>query len=45
MSCPYWVMGVVMIWGCWGDRHKLRSRSKCPNCGAKFKVPALWADS
>jgi hypothetical protein len=28
--------------GC--DRHELRLRSECPNCGARFKVPALWAD-
>ncbi|MBP5974039.1 TniQ family protein [Brasilonema sp. CT11] len=26
------------------DRHKLRLRSECPNCGARFKVPALWID-
>ncbi|WP_293305668.1 hypothetical protein [Microcoleus sp. PH2017_22_RUC_O_B] len=19
MSCPYWMMGFLMIWGCWGD--------------------------
>lgn len=28
--------------GC--DRHQLRLLSECPNCGARFKVPALWAD-
>jgi hypothetical protein len=28
--------------GC--DRHKLRLRSECPNCGARFKIPALWFD-
>nr|WP_226593221.1 TniQ family protein [Microseira wollei] len=28
--------------GC--DRHKLRLLSECPNCGARFKVPALWVD-
>lgn len=28
--------------GC--DRHKLTLLSECPNCGARFKVPALWAD-
>jgi len=26
------------------DRHQLLLRSECPNCGARFKVPALWAD-
>ncbi|ARV63059.1 hypothetical protein BZZ01_16005 [Nostocales cyanobacterium HT-58-2] len=25
--------------------HKLRLLSECPNCGARFKVPALWVDS
>ncbi len=29
-------------WGC--DRHNLRLLSKCPNCGARFKIPALWED-
>ncbi|KAB8319516.1 hypothetical protein SD81_011805 [Tolypothrix campylonemoides VB511288] len=24
--------------------HKLRLLSECPNCGARFKVPALWVD-
>lgn len=28
--------------GC--DRHQLSLLSECPNCGARFKVPALWAD-
>jgi len=28
--------------GC--DRHKLRLLSECPNCGARFKVPALWTE-
>jgi hypothetical protein len=28
--------------GC--DRHSLRLLSECPNCGARFKVPALWVD-
>ena len=28
--------------GC--DRHKLSLLSECPNCGARFKVPALWLD-
>ena len=27
------------------DRHKLSLLSECPNCGARFKVPALWVDS
>lgn len=26
-------------------RHKLTLLSECPNCGARFKVPALWIDS
>ena len=30
------------IQGC--DRHGLRLLSECPNCGARFKVPALWVD-
>jgi len=30
------------IRGC--DRHSLRLLSECPNCGARFKVPALWVD-
>jgi hypothetical protein len=48
VSCPYWVMGVVMICGCWGDtfgllrlrdwyRDWLKVRSEFPNCGAKFQ--------
>ncbi|MCC5638709.1 TniQ family protein [Nostoc sp. CHAB 5844] len=28
--------------GC--DRHKLSLLSECPNCGERFKVPALWVD-
>ena len=28
--------------GC--HRHGLRLLSECPNCGARFKVPALWVD-
>ncbi|PHJ61579.1 hypothetical protein VF14_09125 [Nostoc linckia z18] len=24
--------------------HKITLLSECPNCGAKFKVPALWVD-
>ena len=28
--------------GC--DRHKVTLLSECPNCGARFKVPALWVD-
>lgn len=24
--------------------HQLRLLSECPNCGARFKVPALWVD-
>ena len=26
--------------GC--ERHQLRLLSKCPMCGARFKIPALW---
>lgn len=26
------------------DRHQLSLLSEYPNCGARFKVPALWAD-
>ncbi len=26
------------------DRHQLRLLSECPNCGARFKIPALWVD-
>ncbi|MFN6527290.1 helix-turn-helix domain-containing protein [Nostoc sp. ChiSLP03a] len=25
-------------------RHKLHLLSECPNCGARFKIPALWID-
>ena len=28
--------------GC--GNHKLTLLSECPNCGAKFKVPAVWVD-
>ncbi|MEJ1933977.1 TniQ family protein, partial [Nostoc sp. NIES-2111] len=28
--------------GC--DRHKITLLSECPNCGARFKFPALWVD-
>lgn len=28
--------------GC--DRHKLSLLSECPNCGARFKIPAAWVD-
>lgn len=28
--------------GC--DRHQISLLSECPNCGARFKIPALWAD-
>lgn len=28
------------VWKC--DHHNLKLISKCPNCGAKFKFPALW---
>ncbi|WP_016879610.1 TniQ family protein [Chlorogloeopsis fritschii] len=28
--------------GC--KQHQLRLLSECPNCGARFKVPALWVD-
>ena len=24
--------------------HQLRLLSECPNCGARFKIPALWVD-
>ncbi|MEH2286357.1 TniQ family protein [Nostoc sp.] len=26
------------------DRHKLNLLSECPNCGARFKIPAVWVD-
>lgn len=26
------------------DRHNLNILSECPNCGARFKFPALWVD-
>ncbi|MBW4603044.1 MAG: TniQ family protein [Calothrix sp. FI2-JRJ7] len=29
--------------GC--KHHKLRLLSECPNCGARFRVPALWVDA
>jgi transcriptional regulator with XRE-family HTH domain len=25
-------------------QHKLSLLSECPNCGARFKIPALWVD-
>lgn len=28
--------------GC--DRHQLRLLSKCPSCGKKFPIPALWEE-
>ncbi|MHC5760243.1 TniQ family protein [Nostoc sp.] len=28
--------------GC--NRHKLHLLSECPNCGGRFKIPALWID-
>ena len=28
--------------GC--DLHELRLLSECPNCGTRFKIPALWVD-
>lgn len=28
------------VWKC--DRHQLKLLSKCPNCEAKFKIPAMW---
>ncbi|MBG1270873.1 TniQ family protein [Nostoc sp. WHI] len=28
--------------GC--DRHQLILLSECPNCGARFKIPAVWVD-
>jgi len=30
------------VWKC--DRHDLKLLSKCPNCEAKFKIPALWEE-
>jgi hypothetical protein len=26
------------------DRHQLSLLSECPNCGARFHIPALWVD-
>jgi hypothetical protein len=26
------------------DRHQLHLHTECPNCKAKFKIPALWVD-
>lgn len=26
------------------DHHNLKLLSECPNCGARFKFPALWVD-
>ncbi|MEH2379858.1 MAG: TniQ family protein [Nostoc sp.] len=31
-----------VIQGC--DRHQLILLSECPNCGARFKIPAVWVD-
>ena len=28
--------------GC--DRHELNLLSECPSCGARFKIPSVWAD-
>ena len=28
------------VWKC--DRHQLKLLSKCPACGAKLQIPALW---
>ena len=28
------------VWKC--DRHQLKLLSKCPKCGARFKIPSLW---
>lgn len=28
------------VWKC--DRHRLKLLAKCPNCEAKFKIPAAW---
>jgi len=30
------------VWKC--DRHQLKLVSKCPECEAPFKMPALWED-
>lgn len=30
------------VWKC--DRHNLLLISKCPQCGARFKIPALWEE-
>ena len=30
------------VWKC--DRHQLKLLAKCPNCEARFKMPALWDD-
>lgn len=35
-----WQLKVIQ--GC--DYHKLSLLSECPNCGARFKIPALWVD-
>lgn len=26
------------------EKHNLRLSSECPNCGARFPIPALWVD-
>jgi uncharacterized C2H2 Zn-finger protein len=28
------------VWMC--DKHQLKLLSKCPKCGARFKIPSLW---
>lgn len=28
------------VWKC--DKHQLKLLSKCPKCGARFKIPSLW---
>ncbi|WP_317616837.1 hypothetical protein [Nostoc sp. PA-18-2419] len=35
-----WQLNVTQ--GC--ANHKLSLLSECPNCGARFKIPALWMD-
>jgi len=27
------------------ERHQVKLLSECPNCGARFKFPALWVDA
>ena len=54
MKCePIWVCGACYAqspchriewqfksWKC--DRHQLKLLAKCPQCQARFKIPALW---